>query len=174
MLMIVASMLAAAVTAPARRDSSRRRRCAFTLDGTASRHGNRVKAIYHAAAWLIAVAWIWLTGASAGLLWSDCGTYASPWSRARDPRTKHGPRRGRGTGRLTAAASCSRRRRRLRRRPRDLPRDKTCGDALSNDTVATLDRLGLGLRSRRCRRRAPRGGGLPDGSEVTRDYDPPG
>ena len=56
------------------------------------------------------------------------------------------------------------------------PRDKTCGDALSNDTVATLDRLGLGpalaaLPHAVVRRAAAV---FPDGSEVTRDYDPPG
>lgn len=56
------------------------------------------------------------------------------------------------------------------------PRDKTCGDALSNDTVAVLGRLGLGdavaaLPHAVVRRAAAV---FPDGSEVTRDYDPPG
>ena len=56
------------------------------------------------------------------------------------------------------------------------PRDKTCGDALSNETVALLAQLGLGdalaaLPHALVRRAAAV---FPDGSEVTRDYDPPG
>lgn len=56
------------------------------------------------------------------------------------------------------------------------PRDKTCGDALSNETVATLGRLGLAdalasLPHAIVRRAAAV---FPDSSEVTRDYDPPG
>lgn len=68
-LMVVASMLAAALLHPlAGLVAAAALR--VPLDGTdVARRWNHVKAIY-AAAWLIAVAWIWLTGASAGLLWS--------------------------------------------------------------------------------------------------------
>lgn len=56
------------------------------------------------------------------------------------------------------------------------PRDKTCGDALSQETVALLH--GLGLRDaleatpHAVVRRAA--AVFPDGHRVTRDYDPPG
>jgi 4-hydroxybenzoate polyprenyltransferase len=68
-LMVLASVLAAALLHPLAGLVS-----AFALrvplDGTdVARRWTQVKAIY-AAAWLIAIAWIWLTGASAGLLWS--------------------------------------------------------------------------------------------------------
>ena len=56
------------------------------------------------------------------------------------------------------------------------PRDKTCGDALSNETVALLDRLGLrqaleSMPHALVRRAAAV---FPDRSQVTRDYEPPG
>jgi geranylgeranyl reductase family protein len=56
------------------------------------------------------------------------------------------------------------------------PRDKTCGDALSNESVALLGELGLGdtlatLPHALVRRAAAV---FPDGSEIARDYDPPG
>jgi geranylgeranyl reductase family protein len=56
------------------------------------------------------------------------------------------------------------------------PRDKTCGDALSNETVALLERLGVrpaleALPHALVRRAAAI---FPDGSTVTRDYTPPG
>ena len=48
------------------------------LDGTdVARRWTQVKAIY-AAAWLIAIAWIWLTGASAGLLLSIAAATSLP------------------------------------------------------------------------------------------------
>lgn len=56
------------------------------------------------------------------------------------------------------------------------PRDKTCGDALSNETVALLERLGLGdvlaATPHALVRRAA--AVFPDRSTITRDYDPPG
>jgi len=56
------------------------------------------------------------------------------------------------------------------------PRDKTCGDALSNETVALLDRLGLGAALARAPHALVRRAAaiFPDGSRVTRDYQPPG
>jgi geranylgeranyl reductase family protein len=56
------------------------------------------------------------------------------------------------------------------------PRDKTCGDALSNETVALLRGLGLGAELERLPHAVVRRAAavFPDGSTVTRDYDPPG
>jgi len=56
------------------------------------------------------------------------------------------------------------------------PRDKTCGDALSNETVALLERLGLGAALAATPHALVRRAAavFPDRSRVTRDYDPPG
>lgn len=76
-LMVLASVLAAALLHPLAGLVS-----AFALrvplDGTdVARRWTQVKAIY-AAAWLIAIAWIWLTGASAGLLLSIAAATSLP------------------------------------------------------------------------------------------------
>ncbi|MBM4247533.1 MAG: hypothetical protein FJ148_27720 [Deltaproteobacteria bacterium] len=76
-LMVVASVLAAAVLHPLAGLASAAA-LLVPLDGTdVARRWTQVKAIY-AAAWLFAIAWIWLTGASAGLLWSIAATPAQP------------------------------------------------------------------------------------------------
>lgn len=68
-LMVVASLLAAALLHPLA-GLVAAAALLVPLDGSdVARRWNHVKAIY-AAAWLIAIASIWLTGASAGLLWS--------------------------------------------------------------------------------------------------------
>lgn len=56
------------------------------------------------------------------------------------------------------------------------PRDKTCGDALSNETVAVLGALGVGDQLAASPHALVRRAAavFPDGSEVARDYDPPG
>jgi menaquinone-9 beta-reductase len=56
------------------------------------------------------------------------------------------------------------------------PRDKTCGDALSQETVALLDRLGLRDALAATPHAIVRQAAavFPDGSRITRDYDPPG
>ena len=76
-LMVVASMLAAALLHPlAGLVAAAALR--VPLDGNdVARRWNHVKAIY-AAAWLIAIAWIWLTGSSAGLLWSVAAAATAP------------------------------------------------------------------------------------------------
>lgn len=68
-LMVVASVLAAALLHPVA-GLVAAAALRVPLDGSdVARRWNHVKAIY-AAAWLVAIAWIWSTGASAGLLWS--------------------------------------------------------------------------------------------------------
>ena len=76
-LMVVASVLAAALLHPlAGLVAAAALR--VPLDGTdVARRWTQVKAIY-AAAWLLAVAWIWLTGASAGLLLSIAAAPSLP------------------------------------------------------------------------------------------------
>jgi 4-hydroxybenzoate polyprenyltransferase len=68
-LMLVASLVAAALLHPVAGLISAAA-LAIPLDGNdVARRWTQVRLVY-AAAWLIVIAWIWLTGSSAGLLWS--------------------------------------------------------------------------------------------------------
>jgi 4-hydroxybenzoate polyprenyltransferase len=76
-LMVLASVLAAALLHPLAGLVSAAALGVPLDDADVARRWTQVKAIY-ATAWLIAIGWIWLTGASAGLLWSVATAPALP------------------------------------------------------------------------------------------------